>query len=391
MVDFLNVINIVNHFLYTKINYIYYTLYKNKILKKLDILVDRSRIMEYNKKYVSDISPFLFQKIHTKYFKLGGMLNLKIFIGSTSEQKEKAEMVAGWIEGVGHTPIVWWEEIGIGKYTMESLIEISESVDAAIFIFSADDKIWYRGGQFKSVRDNIFFEYGLFSGKLSRDRVVILRSGSPRIGTDLDGITYGDLDTKFQAKSQIDTWIKNIITESKPERNIAEIRLMNLSDAFNFVFSRCRTFDLLRVYAISTIKSVQMFRLIDDLKIKEAKVLLRKFSPQDWDVHDAMVKGLDNSIISWKEMIKKQNIDILKMARFNYHPDRGMYIFDDKYYIEGDLHYFADENKYEFQNKVMVVCSDSSAGQTWINAKIQSFDIIYRNYKNEGKEDHAVF
>lgn len=311
---------------------------------------------------------------------------MKIFIGGTSEQRKEAEMVAEWIEGMGHTPVVWWEQFGIGRYTMETLIEISENVDAAIFIFSADDKTWYRGGLFESVRDNVVFEYGLFSGKLSRERVVILRSGKPRMGTDLDGITYGCLEKKFQTQGKIDTWIRNIKEELRIEEKEASFKMMNLSDAFNFVFSKCRTFDSLRVYAISTIKSVQIFRLIDNLKIKEAKVLLREFSACDWDVQDAMVKGIDNSIKSWEEMVKKRNIEILKMRRFNYHPDRGGYIFDDKYYIEGDLHYFAEDNTYEFQNKVMVVCSDSPVGQAWIKAKIESFEVIYKNYGKKGKD-----
>lgn len=310
---------------------------------------------------------------------------MKIFIGSSSEQKKQAEMVAGWVEEKEHEPIVWWEIFDFGKYTMETLLEITQKVDAAVFIFGADDKTWYRGNLIEAVRDNVIFEYGLFCGKLSKERVIILQGGKTVEITDLAGITYGKLEAKYQTKRNFDNWIQNMslnyIQMDNGKRNYFSV--MNLSDALNYVFSQCRNFEVLRIYAVSTIKSVQMFRMLDNLKIREARVLLREFSNVDWDREDSMVTAIDNSINNWNTMVKKHNIDLLRLSRFNYHPDRGVYIFDNKFYIEGDLYYFANLHKYEFQNKVIVISANSDYEETWINAKIESFETIYRNYEDK--------
>ena len=47
------------------------------------------------------------------------------------------------------------------KTTIDSLIEITKRVQAAIFIFNADDKIWHHNSlkESKTVRDKALFEY----------------------------------------------------------------------------------------------------------------------------------------------------------------------------------------------------------------------------------------
>jgi predicted nucleotide-binding protein len=55
--------------------------------------------------------------------------------------------------------------------TIEALTELLGRVDFGVFVFSPDDITHMRGQNGHSVRDNVLFEFGLFVGKLSRQRV----------------------------------------------------------------------------------------------------------------------------------------------------------------------------------------------------------------------------
>lgn len=309
---------------------------------------------------------------------------MKVFIGSSSERKEDVRVVAEWLEEENVESLVWWKAFGYGDYTLEALLKISESVDAAIFIFAADDTTWYRGRELRSVRDNVIFEYGLFCGKLSKKRVIVLHKDNPDEITDMLGITCGNLNFEHKTKRELKEWLTEIkrgIDINIHKENCC-CGIMNLADAFNLVFSKSKNIECFRVFAISTFKSVQLLRLMDDLCIKEAKVLLRQFNNDDWFYDESMNQGIERAIDSWKKMVEKNNIAKLFISRFNYHPDHGIYIIDDKYLIEGNMLYYASRHEYEFQNKVIVISNNSQEGKLWIEKNIESYDIIYENNKS---------
>lgn len=151
---------------------------------------------------------------------------MKVFIGSSREQEDRADEIARWLEKIGVEAIVW-NEIGAfvpGQYTLDDLLRLSDKVDAAIFIFAAEDKTWYRKDIVKAVRDNVLFEYGLFCGKLSRERVIFITIGNPNLATDLHGITYIKLgDAKRDAKERLKNWIQ-FIDPSGEKTNKIEIK-----------------------------------------------------------------------------------------------------------------------------------------------------------------------
>lgn len=101
---------------------------------------------------------------------------MRVFIGSSTEQLAKANKIARWLDNLG-VEVDVWNEIGVfvpGEYTLDDLKRASENVDAAVFIFAADDLTWYRHDLVSSVRDNVLFEYGFFCGKLSRKNVAFI-------------------------------------------------------------------------------------------------------------------------------------------------------------------------------------------------------------------------
>lgn len=140
---------------------------------------------------------------------------MEIFMGSSSEAAEYMEKIAIQLEDLKTKPLLWnatGEGIFIaGTSTIDSLIAISKRVDAAVFIFNADDKMWNDISALEStdkVRDNVLFEYGLFMGELGKDKVCFICKGNPKVASDLKGITYinGDIGD-YKVKSKIRDWL----------------------------------------------------------------------------------------------------------------------------------------------------------------------------------------
>lgn len=71
----------------------------------------------------------------------------------------------------------------LNQNTIDSLIAITQRVDAAIFIFNEDDKVWHHQSlkSTKTVRDNVLLEYGLFCGSLKKSKVCFICKGSPKL------------------------------------------------------------------------------------------------------------------------------------------------------------------------------------------------------------------
>lgn len=133
----------------------------------------------------------------------------KIFLGSSKEAQESMIEVGIIIEELGHVPITWTDpKIFIPTdFAYESLFKVLEEVDGAIFIFNKDDTVWYREKEFNKVRDNVLLEYGMFAGKLGRNKVTMACKDNPDIATDLMGVNYIDLEKMMSAKKKIEIWL----------------------------------------------------------------------------------------------------------------------------------------------------------------------------------------
>lgn len=144
--------------------------------------------------------------------------NMEIFMGSSSEATEYMEEIAAQLEDFKVKPLPW-NASGKGIFipgvnVIDSLIAIAERVDAAIFIFNEDDKVWNDKSTLEStnlVRDNVLFEYGLFMGKLEKNKVCFICKGNLKIASDLKGIVYinGD-EGEYKVKSKLKDWLSAI-------------------------------------------------------------------------------------------------------------------------------------------------------------------------------------
>jgi predicted nucleotide-binding protein len=115
----------------------------------------------------------------------------KLFIISSSEAKEIAHALR---DGLGKDifTTVWDQGVFFaGGYPLEALENMVAESDFAVAIAEPDDITQSRGVSAKTVRDNVLFELGLFMGKLTRYRSILVhpRVKDLKLPSDLQGLT----------------------------------------------------------------------------------------------------------------------------------------------------------------------------------------------------------
>lgn len=90
----------------------------------------------------------------------------------------------------------WSRDVfGPSRSALDDLLAEARIADFALFVFGPDDKVASRGTVEDAPRDNVIYEMGLFTGRLGRERVFMLKEHSTdlKIPSDLVGnspITY---------------------------------------------------------------------------------------------------------------------------------------------------------------------------------------------------------
>jgi len=122
----------------------------------------------------------------------------RIFLGSSGKQEKLLGALTRGLEEVARVE-PWTTSFNPGTTTLERLLELTQEVDFAAFVFAQDD--WTTNspsaasaspaatpGQ-ASPRDNVVFEAGLFGGVLGMRRTFILHASGSKLPTDLSGLT----------------------------------------------------------------------------------------------------------------------------------------------------------------------------------------------------------
>ncbi len=117
----------------------------------------------------------------------------RIFIASSVESLDVADAFNVNLDHQAEVT-VWKHGFSLSQNTIDSLVNMAESVDFAIFIFTPDDVANIRDQQKHVVRDNVIFELGLFTGTLGKERCFIVkpRDIDLHLPTDLLGLTPAD-------------------------------------------------------------------------------------------------------------------------------------------------------------------------------------------------------
>lgn len=180
--------------------------------------IDKEELLGLNDESVDfKILPDIERKVVPMVKKQEGR-EMEIFMGSSSEATDFMEEIAVKLEELDTQPLLW-NETGKGIFipgtsTIDALIAITKRVEAAVFIFNADDKIWNTKSSLETsnaVRDNVLFEYGLFMRALGKERVCFVCKDQPKVASDLKGITYIDGNESLtKIKLKLKDWVNAI-------------------------------------------------------------------------------------------------------------------------------------------------------------------------------------
>src|SRR5258708_29267107 len=118
------------------------------------------------------------------------MRKARIFLGSSGKQAKLLQAIGRGLSEVADVE-PWTTTFNPGRSTLERLVELSQEVDFAAFVFAQDDWTTTDGSQSgqASPRDNVVFEAGLFGGALGIRRTFILHANGAKLPTDLLGLT----------------------------------------------------------------------------------------------------------------------------------------------------------------------------------------------------------
>lgn len=115
----------------------------------------------------------------------------KLFIISSSEALDVAREIQSHLHRDVFSTV--WNEgtFFAGGYSLEALEKAVNESDFAVAVAQPDDIIETRGGKYPTLRDNVLFELGLFMGRLSRYRAILIhpRVTGLKLPSDLHGLT----------------------------------------------------------------------------------------------------------------------------------------------------------------------------------------------------------
>jgi len=126
----------------------------------------------------------------------------RIFIGSSVEGLAVARKIQ--VELSTEFEVIIWNQGIFDRLSisyLETLEQIVSYFDYEIFVFTPDDKIESRGEIKKAARDNVIFELGMFTGKLTRFKVFLVYplNADIRILSDFAGITMAGYDSSVSS------------------------------------------------------------------------------------------------------------------------------------------------------------------------------------------------
>lgn len=119
----------------------------------------------------------------------------RIFIASSAESLDVADAFNVNLDRQAEVT-VWKHGFALSQSIIESLVQMADTVDFAIFIFTPDDVAQIREKESQVTRDNVVYELGLFTGTLGKDRCFIVkpRDTDLHLPSDLLGLTAADYD-----------------------------------------------------------------------------------------------------------------------------------------------------------------------------------------------------
>ena len=145
-----------------------------------------------------------------------------VFVGSSVAAVKHAKAVCKHLQSLGLTPLPWWEQFPPGSVTLEAIEEVLERVTGAVLLATPDDVRIIKGTSQHISRDNVILELGMFTARLGRRNVALLKYDDVVLPTDLTGFTHvkmGSFDPEkdvrsisVSARAHLETWAGGLQT-----------------------------------------------------------------------------------------------------------------------------------------------------------------------------------
>lgn len=149
----------------------------------------------------------------------------QIFIGSSAEGLRFVDRMTAYLETVGDI-VKWTTSFTQNKSALDSLVKKTKLSDFAILVATCDD-LTIKKGKIKSTpRDNIVFEFGLFTGATGIDRSFLLVEEGAELPSDLEGIVVGRFsndDTKYNSLEKI---CAELVVHIRKEQETSQLGLL---------------------------------------------------------------------------------------------------------------------------------------------------------------------
>lgn len=179
------------------------------------------------------------------------MASLKIFIGSSSEAKECAQLIQELLQDLDSSIEVWgwWNDkvFESGDTHIESLFKAISITNSAILIFAEDDRTERRGVSSWTTRDNILLEYGMFAAAHGRRNVMIAKLGNPSLPSDLSGVNVEAIEKcedgatfKEKNRGKVRKWLE-AVKSNQADKPAPETVLPRLYQAMLSVLGAARS------------------------------------------------------------------------------------------------------------------------------------------------------
>lgn len=120
----------------------------------------------------------------------------KLFIISSAEALNVAREIQAELERDVFSRIWNQGAFFAGGYPLEALENAVNESDFAVAVAQPDDIVESRGGRYVTLRDNVLFELGIFMGRLTRHRAILVhpRVTGLKLPSDLHGLTLLSYD-----------------------------------------------------------------------------------------------------------------------------------------------------------------------------------------------------
>jgi hypothetical protein len=115
-----------------------------------------------------------------------------VFIGSSTAGLQIAKAVGKELETIA-TVMSWEIAFEPSKWLLDGLLEQANKSDFGVFIVRSDDTTVIRNTKYRTVRDNVLFEAGIFMGAIGPERTFLLwprttGRNKVRLPSDLEGL-----------------------------------------------------------------------------------------------------------------------------------------------------------------------------------------------------------